>query len=105
MEIIKIIAVAVVFAVAIWVLYTLVKMSDEAKEKRNDEAPYKVEPPKSTEQMAVSDTWETVPPADHFEPYCKPKRKYTKRSKYWSSPKVKTKMSKARKARKPSKSK
>lgn len=93
MEIIKIIAVAVAFAVAVWVLYTLVKISDKAKEKRNDEAPYKVEPPKSTEQLAISIAHKSA------------KRKYTKRSKYWSNPKVKTKMSKARKARKPSKSK
>jgi hypothetical protein len=35
----------------------------------------------------------------------KPKRSYTKRSKYWNSTNVKTKMSKARKARKTSKSK
>ena len=93
MEIIKIVAVAVAFAVAVWVLYTLVKISDKAKEKRNDEAPYKVEPPKSTEQMAVSIAHKSA------------KRKYTKRSKYWNSAKVKAKMSKARKARKPSKSK
>jgi hypothetical protein len=95
MEIIKIVAVAVAFAVAVWVLYTLVKISDKAKEKRNDEtnAPYKVEPPKSTEQLAISIAHKSA------------KRKYTKRSKYWNSAKVKAKMSKARKARKPSKSK
>jgi hypothetical protein len=34
MEIVKIIAIAVAFAVAVWVLYTLVKMSDKAKEDR-----------------------------------------------------------------------
>ena len=93
MEIIKIVAVAVAFAVAVWVLYTLVKISDKAKEKRNDEAPYKVEPPKSTEQLTISIAHKSA------------KRKYTKRSKYWNSAKVKAKMSKARKARKPSKSK
>ena len=166
MEIVKIIAIAVAFAVAVWVLYTLVKMSDKAKEERSNEAPYKVEPPKSAEQLAVSLvhkpiewTFANAPepkpkrgrpagsknkPREHLrvvppnakpfvisanelriakrlgltaEQYVrerieinkkessKPKRKYTKRSEYWSSPKVKTKMSKARKARKSSKSK
>lgn len=103
MEIIKIIAIAVAFAVAVWVLYTLVKMSDKAKEERSNEAPYKVEPPKSTEQLAVSLVHKPIEWTFANAP--KPKRKYTKRSEYWSSPKVKTKMSKARKARKSSKSK
>lgn len=101
MEIVKIIAIAVAFAVAVWVLYTLVKMSDKAKEERSNEAPYKVEPPKSTEQLALPHK----PIEWTFANAPKPKRKYTKRSKYWTSPKVKTKMSKARKARKSSKSK
>ena len=103
MEIVKIIAIAVAFAVAVWVLYMLVKMSDKAKEERSNEAPYKVEPPKSTEQLAVSLPHKPIEWTFANAP--KPKRKYTKRSKYWSSPKVKTKMSKARKARKSSKSK
>ncbi len=101
MEIVKIIAIAVAFAVAVWVLYTLVKMSDKAKEERSNEAPYKVEPPMSAEQLALP----YKPIEWTFANAPKPKRKYTKRSKYWSSPKVKTKMSKARKARKSSKSK
>jgi len=123
MEIIKIIAVAVAFAVAVWVLYTLVKMSDKAKEERSNEAPYKVEPPKSTEQLALPHkpikwTFTNAPEPKREDrdllkllenwgslDELKTKRKYTKRSKYWSSPKVKTKMSKARKARKSSKSK
>ena len=101
MEIVKIIAIAVAFAVAVWVLYTLVKMSDKAKEEHSNEAPYKVEPPMSAEQLALP-----YKPIDWtFANAPEPKRKYTKRSKYWSSPKVKTKMSKARKARKSSKSK
>lgn len=101
MEIVKIIAIAVAFAVAVWVLYMLVKMSDKAKEERSNEAPYKVEPPMSAEQLALP----YKPIEWTFANAPKPKRKYTKRSKYWSSPKVKTKMSKARKARKSSKSK
>lgn len=103
MEIVKIIAIAVAFAVAVWALYMLVKMSDKAKEERSNEAPYKVEPPKSTEQLAVSLVHKPIEWTFANAP--EPKRKYTKRSKYWGSPKVKTKMSKARKARKSSKSK
>jgi len=35
----EIIAVVVVMAVAVCMLYTLIKLSDKAKEERNDEAP------------------------------------------------------------------
>ena len=70
------------------------KITSTAKEVCSNELPYKVEPP---DNMAVSDTWETVPPADHFEPYCKPKRKYTKRSGFWTA---KRKKAAARKAKK-----
>ena len=90
MEIIKIVAVVAALAAAVWGLYMLMKISDKARKDRSNEAPYKIERPMSAEQLAVPG---------------KLKRKYTKRSKYWSSPKVKTKMSKARKARKSSKSK
>jgi hypothetical protein len=162
MEIVKIIAIAVAFAVAVWVLYTLVKMSDKAKEEHSNEAPYKVEPPMSAEQLVlpykpIDWTFANAPepkpkrgrpagsknkPREHLrvvppnakpfvisvnelriakrlgltaEQYVrerieinkkessKPKRKYTKRSEYWSGPKVKTKMSKARKAKRKSK--
>ena len=98
MEIVKIIAIAVAFAVAVWVLYTLVKMSDKAKEERSNEAPYKVEPPKSTEQLAVSLVHKPIEWTFANAP--KPKRKYTKRSKYWTTNKPAKRMQKARKARK-----
>jgi hypothetical protein len=57
------------------------------------EPPYKIEPPASPEHLAISIAHKSA------------KRRYTKSSKYWSSTKVKNKMSKARKARKSSKSK
>ena len=95
MEIVKIIAIAVAFAVAVWVLYTLVKMSDKAKEERSNEAPYKVEPPMSAEQLALP----YKPIEWTFANAPKPKRKYTKRSKYWGSPQHKAKLKKARKAK------
>jgi len=133
MEIVKIIAIAVAFAVAVWVLYTLVKMSDKAKEERSNEAPYKVEPPKSTEQLAVSLvhkpiewTFTNAPKPKRVtitptgvriakrlgltaEQYArelikinekeasKPKRKYTKRSTYWTAKKKKAAARKATK--------
>ena len=88
MEIIKIVAVVAALAAAVWGLYMLMKISDKARKDRSNEAPYKIERPMSAEQLAISIAHKSA------------KRKYTKRSKYWSSPKVKTKMSKARKARK-----
>jgi len=85
MEIIKIVAVVAALAAAVWGLYMLMKISDKARKDRSNEAPYKIERPMSAEQLAVPG---------------KLKRKYTKRSKYWNSAKVKAKMFKARKARK-----
>ena len=82
-------------AFGVWGLYMLMKLSDKAKEERSNEAPYKVEPPKSTEQLAV--------PLPHkpiewtFANAPEPKRKYTKRSKYWTD---KRKKAAARKAKK-----
>lgn len=81
MEIIKIIAVAVAFAVAVWVLYTLVKMSDRVKDAP-DEAPYKVEPADTAPDLAVSSS---------------PKRSYTKRSGYCTAKRKKAAASKAKK--------
>ena len=77
MEIFKIIAVVVAMAAAVWVLYTLVKLSDKAKDMP-DEAPYKLE---ATEDVAVSSS---------------PKRSYTKRSKYWADKRKKAVAAKAR---------
>lgn len=51
----------------------------------HDTAPYKLEPPESAVVVAVAE---------------KPKRKYTKRSTYWNSRRVKNKMRKARAAKK-----
>jgi hypothetical protein len=78
MEIFKIIIVVVAMALAVWVLYTLVKLSDKAKDMP-DEAPYKLE---ATEDVAVSN---------------KPKRNYTKRSSYWTAKRKKAAASKAKK--------
>jgi len=72
------IIVIVVVSLAVWCLYTLVKITGTAKEVCSNELPYKVEP---AEQLAVSDadSDNSYFRRDHFEPYCKPKRKYTQR--------------------------
>ena len=74
------ISVIVVVSLAVWGLYTLVKITGMAKEVCSNELPYKVEP---AEQLAVPTAymWEEAPQriTDNSEPYCKPKRKYTKR--------------------------
>jgi hypothetical protein len=125
MEIIQTIAVVVVVAVAVYVLYkvlALIKLSDKAKEERNDEAPYKVEPADTAPDLAVSDKPKRViiTPAEvriakrlglTLEQYAqelikinekeasKPKRSYTKRSKYWTDKRKKAVAAKARKTK------
>lgn len=116
MEIFKIIAVVVAMAAAVWVLYTLVKLSDKAKDMP-DEAPYKLE---ATEDVAVSDKPKRVfitptevriakklgLPLEQFArelfkinemEASKPKRKYIKRSGYWTAKRKKAAASKAKK--------
>jgi len=80
MEIFKYIAVTAAVIAAVWVLYTLIKLSDKAKEERNDEAPYKVEPADTAPDLAVPSN---------------PKRSYTKRSKYWTDKRKKAVAAKA----------
>ena len=127
------VGIIVVASLAVWCLFTLVKITGMAKEERSNEAPYKVEPPKSTEQMAVSlihkpIEWTfanapkpkrvTITPTEvriakrlglTAEQYArelikinekeasKPKRKYTKRSTYWTAKKKKAAARKATK--------
>jgi len=71
------VGIIVVASLAVWCLFTLVKITGMAKEERSNEAPYKVEPPKSTEQMAVSLIHKPIEWT--FANTLKPKRKYTKR--------------------------
>ena len=125
------VGIIVVASLAVWCLFTLVKITGMAKEERSNEAPYKVEPPKSTEQMAVphkpiewtfanalKPTRVFITPTEvriakklglPLEQFArelfkinereasKPKRNYTKRSKYWTD---KRKKAAARKAKK-----
>ena len=69
------VSVIVVVSLAVWGLYTLVKITGMAKEVCSNELPYKVEP---SEQLAVSG--DPIPlRLAVFEEEKKPKRKYTKR--------------------------
>lgn len=89
--------------IAAWVCYMLIKSHDVLKDMEETNAPYKVEPPKSTEHLAVSapdkpvrDLNELLKNWGSLEEL-NPKRKYTKRSKYWTD---KRKKAAARKAKK-----
>jgi hypothetical protein len=69
-----------------WVCYMLIKSGDVLKDIGGSDAPYKVDPPHTitTVDWAVSS---------------KPKRPYTKRSKYWTDKRKKAVAAKARKTK------
>lgn len=58
-------------------IYLLIRSKELMEAHNEPEAPYKVEPPKSTEQMAVSLIHKPIEWT--FTNVLKPKRKYTKR--------------------------
>jgi len=94
--------------ISAWAAYKVIHdyLAERRKGTHNEpEAPYKIEFENPTVDVAIPDNPAHEAIKWTFANAPKPKRPYTKRSKYWSSPKVKTKMSKARKARKSSKSK
>lgn len=101
----------VLFLVAV-AAYALAKMPYKAKEKA-DEAPYKIESRyESTPYVALPDEFvvpvigEPIKWTFDNAPKPKPRREYTKRSKYWSTNKPAAKLKKARAAKKkPRKSK
>lgn len=102
-EIFKIFILAVFVPASLWFLYKAFKVAEEGKQLREQEdfnAPYKVEPDETLSKydfsphvMAVSEEY------NKDQPTPRAKRKYTKRSKYWGSSKLKAKLKKARKAR------
>lgn len=63
--------------IAAWVCYMLIKSHEVLKDIEETNAPYKVEPPKSTEQMAISLIHKPIEWTFTNAP--KPKRNYTKR--------------------------
>lgn len=78
---------------ACWLMIQAKNPIDALEE--NNEAPYKVEKPFDPEiNPAILAAFEDAPLPS------KPKRKYTKRSKYWGSPRHKAKLRKARSAKK-----
>ena len=94
---------AIAVAVSVWLLYWCLKSckaANNAHEQEDFNAPYKVEPDETLSKydfsphvMAVSEEY------NKDQPTPRAKRKYTKRSKYWGSSKLKAKLKKARKAR------
>lgn len=70
----------------VWFCYMLIKSGDVLKDIEGSDAPYKVEPADTAPEVAY---WRRV--SD------KPKRKYTKRSSFWTA---KRKKAAARKAKK-----
>ena len=70
----------------VWFCYMLIKSGDVLKDIEGSDAPYKVDPPHTitTVELAVSS---------------KPKRPYTKRSKYWTDKRKKAVAAKARKTK------
>lgn len=97
-------------AFGVWGLYMLMKLSDKAKEANDEEAPYKLETPGSVAVSGFGDApvkyedrdlnkilenWGSLDERKTQIKYTK--RKYTKRSKYWTD---KRKKAAARKAKK-----
>lgn len=118
-------ALCAVFAMGVWCVWTIFKAmhdylaNNHGNPPNEPEAPYKLEPEKPADNVAIPDT---SPQPEHEPGYhlatvsdnaiqwtfanapeLKPKRKYTKRSKYWSTNKPAQKMRKARKAKRKSK--
>lgn len=76
-------------------IYLLIRSKELMEAHNEPEAPYKVEPPKSTEQLAVSLVHKPIEWIFANAP--EPKRKYTKRSKFWTDKRKKAAASKAKK--------
>jgi hypothetical protein len=96
MTTIAIVALVLIGAVAVWFCYAIAKSGDVLKDMDDNNAPYKIEPEKLAEQLAVSKQYDQcVLP--------KPKRKYTKRSGYWTTKRKKTAARKATKKTRKSK--
>jgi hypothetical protein len=73
----------VLIAIGVWALYTIVKNAPMEKEDGDGAIPYKVDPPANTNDFFHEPEIQIVAGSDNFEPYCAPKRNYTKRSSYW----------------------
>ena len=86
-EIVGLLAIGVIVAVF---CYAAIRSQEELPKIQNSSAPYKVEPPTPTPALAPA-----LAPA-----YNRPKRRYVKRSKYWTTNKPAAKLKKARAAKK-----
>jgi hypothetical protein len=99
-------ALSFILLMGLWCLHTLLRVSDKAKEVCSSELPYKVDPVHTITTVDVAlpePETDYIAKSDHFEPYCAPKRPYTKRSKYWTDKRKKAAAAKARKTKRKSK--
>jgi len=111
------IVLAVMAAVGVWALYTIVENAPIAKEDKPGDLPYKVDPPHTTTtvELAIPDSTDyhltptardaikwTFANAPELKPNPK-KRTYVKRSKYWTDKRKKAAADKARKTKRKSK--
>lgn len=102
------ICVIIVAIGGVWCLYTLIKLPDNAIDAPN-EAPYKIETPNENppEDVAVPEFRDALTKQElkniEFDTKAPPKRKYTKRSKYWTDKRKKAAAHKAKKKARKSK--
>ena len=92
--------------ISAWAAYKVIHeyIAERRKGTRNEpEAPYKIEFENPTVDVAIPDNPAHEAIKWTFANAPKPKRKYTKRSKYWETEKPAKRMQKARKAKRKSK--
>jgi hypothetical protein len=103
MELIGKVLMLVGVAIGAWVAYKVLHdyLAERRKGTNNEpEAPYKIEFENPTVDVAIPDNPAHEAIKWTFANAPKPKRPYTKRSKYWTTNKPAKRMQKARKARK-----
>lgn len=100
-EVIAMVVTVIAVPISMWFMYKFITVSNKVKEVCSSELPYKVDPVHTTTTVDVA-----IPdnPAHEaikwtFANAPKPKRPYTKRSKYWETEKPAKRMQKARKAK------
>jgi len=108
MELIGKVLMLVGAAIGAWVAYKVIHdyLAERRKGTHNEpEAPYKIEFENPTVDVAVPDNpaHEAIKWTFANAPELKPKRPYTKRSKYWTDKRKKAAAAKARKAKRKSK--
>ena len=106
MELIGKVLMLVGVAIGAWVAYKVLHdyLAERRKGTHNEpETPYNLEPEKPAVDVAIPDNPAHEAIKWTFANAPKPKRKYTKRSKYWETEKPAKRMQKARKTKRKSK--